>query len=77
MPDGEPRFGFLNETGSFKIAVLIVSDALCVLLTTGDGPVAGASISPVINVCANPETFERLKDDLDLTAGEILSEEVL
>ena len=32
----------------------------------------GSSICPVIKVCANPETFQRLRDDIDINAGCIL-----
>ncbi len=32
----------------------------------------GSAISPVIKVCANPETFRRLSDDMDVDAGRIL-----
>ena len=32
----------------------------------------GSAISPVIKVCSNPETFQRLRDDMDLDAGRIL-----
>lgn len=30
-------------------------------------------IAPVIKVCANPETFARLKDDLGVNAGRVLT----
>ena len=29
----------------------------------------GSTICPVIKVCANPETFQRLHDDIDINAG--------
>ena len=32
----------------------------------------GSAISPVIKVCANPETFQQLRDDMDMDAGRIL-----
>ena len=32
----------------------------------------GSAISPVIKVCANPETFQQLRDDMDIDAGRIL-----
>jgi altronate hydrolase len=34
--------------------------------------VVGSAISPVIKVCANPETYRRLSDDMDVNAGRIL-----
>ena len=42
------------------------------LFTTGRGSVVGSAISPVIKVCANPETYRRMADDMDIDAGRIL-----
>jgi len=43
-----------------------------ILFTTGRGSVVGSAISPVIKICANPETYERMSDDMDINAGKIL-----
>ncbi|MFM9735616.1 hypothetical protein ACKI17_47150, partial [Streptomyces niveiscabiei] len=32
-------------------------------------------ISPVIKVCANPETYENLSDDMDINAGKVIQGE--
>ena len=32
----------------------------------------GSAISPVIKVCANPETFQQLQDTMDIDSGRIL-----
>jgi altronate hydrolase len=72
VPDGEPRFGFPNPNDTSEIIELIASGAHCVLFTTGRGSVVGAAISPVIKVCANPETYARMEDDMDVNAGRIL-----
>ena len=32
----------------------------------------GSTICPVTKVCANPETFQQLRDDIDINAGRIL-----
>jgi altronate dehydratase large subunit len=74
VPDGDPRFGFPNPNDSSEIIELIASGAHCVLFTTGRGSVVGSAISPVIKVCANPDTFKRMQDDMDINAGKILSE---
>lgn len=76
VPDGEPRFGFPNPNDSSEIAELIASGALCVLFTTGRGSVVGSAIAPVIKVCANPDTYARMQDDMDINAGKILTEGV-
>lgn len=75
VPDGEPRFGFPNPNDNSEIVELIASGAHCILFTTGRGSVVGSAISPVIKVCANPETFQRMRDDMDVNAGRILNKE--
>jgi altronate hydrolase len=72
VPDGEPRFGFPNINDNAEIAELIACGSHLILFTTGRGSVVGSAISPVIKVCANPETYERMSDDMDVNAGKIL-----
>jgi altronate hydrolase len=73
VPDGEPRFGFPNISDNAEIVELIACGAHVTLFTTGRGSVVGSAISPVIKVCANPVTYERLADDMDVNAGRILT----
>ncbi len=75
VPDGEPRFGFPNPNDIWEMNELIASGAHCVLFTTGRGSVAGSAISPVIKICANPETYRRMEGDMDINAGKILYDE--
>nr|WP_295923995.1 UxaA family hydrolase [uncultured Dyadobacter sp.] len=75
VPDGEPRFGFPNPNDISEMNELIASGAHCVLFTTGRGSVAGSAVSPVIKICANPETFARMEGDMDINAGKILINE--
>jgi len=72
VPDGEPRFGFANINDNAEIAELIACGSHAVLFTTGRGSVVGSAISPVIKICANPETYDRMRDDMDVNAGKIL-----
>ena len=72
VSDGEPRFGFPNINDNAEIAELIACGAHVILFTTGRGSVVGSAISPVIKICANPETYERMSDDMDVNAGKIL-----
>jgi altronate dehydratase large subunit len=72
VPDGEPRFGFPNINDNAEIAELIACGSHVILFTTGRGSVVGSAISPVIKICANPETYERMSDDMDINAGKIL-----
>lgn len=72
VPDGEVRFGPPNINDSAEIAELMACGAQVVLFSTGRGSVVGSAISPVIKVCANPDTWARMADDMDVDAGRIL-----
>jgi altronate dehydratase large subunit len=70
-----PRWGFPNISDIQEIGELIACGAHLTLFTTGRGSVVGSAISPVIKICANPETFRRLSEDMDVNAGRILEGE--
>jgi len=72
VPDGEPRFGFPNIADNAEIVEMIACGCHLVLFTTGRGSVVGSAISPVIKICANPDTYRRLEGDMDINAGTIL-----
>ena len=72
VPDGEVRFGFPNINDNAEIAELIACGSQVILFSTGRGSVVGSAISPVIKVCANPETYRRMSEDMDVDAGRIL-----
>jgi altronate dehydratase large subunit len=75
VPDGDPLFGFPNIVDSAEIVEMIASGSHLILFTTGRGSVVGSAISPVIKVCANPETYENLSDDMDINAGKVIKGE--
>ena len=72
MPDGEVRWGFPNINDNAEIAELIACGCHAVLFVTGRGSVVGSAISPVVKICANPETYRRMADDMDVDAGRIM-----
>ncbi|WP_158968637.1 UxaA family hydrolase [Paraglaciecola sp. L3A3] len=72
VPDGEPKFGFPNIADNQEIVEMIASGAHIVLFTTGRGSVVGSAISPVIKICANPETYRNLSEDMDVNAGAVI-----
>ena len=72
MPDGDVRFGFPNINDNAEIAELIACGSQLILFSTGRGSVVGSAIAPVIKVCANPETYKRMEEDMDVDAGRIL-----
>jgi len=75
VPDGEPRFGFPNISDNAEIGELMACGAHLTLFSTGRGSVVGSAIAPVIKVCANPQTYERMTDDMDVNAGRIITDE--
>jgi altronate hydrolase len=72
VQDGEVRFGFPNISDNAEIVELIACGCHINLFTTGRGSVVGSAISPVIKICANPDTYRRMTDDMDVNAGRIL-----
>ena len=72
IPDGEPRWGFPNINDNVEVGELIACGAHLVLFSTGRGSVVGSAISPIIKVCANPDTYKRMSEDMDVDAGRIL-----
>jgi altronate dehydratase large subunit len=75
VPDGEVRFGFPNINDNAEIVELISCGCHTVIFVTGRGSVVGSAIAPVIKVCANPDTFLRMQEDMDVNAGRILNGE--
>lgn len=73
VPDGDPLYGFPNIADNAEIVEMIASGCHLTLFTTGRGSVVGSAISPVIKICANPETYEKLSDDMDINAGKVIS----
>ena len=74
VPDGEVRFGFPNINDNAEIAELIACGSHLILFSTGRGSVVGSAISPVIKVCANPETYRHMREDMDVDAGRLLED---
>ncbi len=72
VPDGEPRFGFPNINDNAEISELISCGCHIILFITGRGSVVGSAISPVIKICANPKTYDRMSDDMDVNAGKVI-----
>ena len=72
IPDGPLRYGFSDATDNVGVAEMIACGAQLLLFSTGRGSVVGSAVAPVIKVCANPDTYRRLSEDMDVDAGRIL-----
>ena len=74
VPDPSPfGFGYSNPNDSEGILALIACGCHMVVFTTGRGSVIGSVISPVLKVCGNPKTYERMSGDMDIDAGRIMT----
>lgn len=51
---------------------LVASGATVVVFTTGNGTTIGNAIAPVIKLASNNRVFERMANDLDVSAGNII-----
>ena len=54
---------------------MAASGAQVMLFSTGRGAPQGFPSMPVIKICGNPNTYERMKYDMDLNAGRIITGE--
>lgn len=51
---------------------LVAAGATVVVFTTGRGTTIGNAIAPVIKLASNSEVFQRMQNDLDLSAGGVI-----
>ena len=51
---------------------LVAAGATIVVFTTGRGTTIGNAIAPVIKLASNTPVFERMSNDLDLSAGGVI-----
>ena len=58
-----------------SITGMVAGGAQIVVFTTGRGTPTGCPIAPVIKVTGNPETYERMIDNIDINAGRVILEE--
>lgn len=65
--------GTTDESDPIGVTEMGAAGAHIVIFTTGRGSVVGSGITPVIKVCGNPRTYERMADNMDINAGEILT----
>ena len=72
IPDDEVRWGFANINDNATITEQIACGAHVILFSTGRGTVTGSAIAPVVKICANPDTYRRLEDDMDVNAGRVI-----
>lgn len=52
---------------------LVASGATVVVFTTGNGTTIGNAIAPVIKLASNNRVFERMSQDIDISAGDVIT----
>ena len=72
VSDGPVRWGYPNINDNAEVTEMIACGCHLVLFSTGRGSVVGSAVAPVIKVCANPETYRRMRGDMDVDAGRVL-----
>jgi len=73
-PIQKQGFVFMDTPGYDPASVtgMVAGGCNLVLFTTGRGSVAGFKPAPVIKICTNTNTYQRMTGDMDLNAGDIL-----
>ncbi|GIG27824.1 UxaA family hydrolase [Cellulomonas marina] len=74
-PVTERGLVFMDTPGYDPVSVtgIVAGGATVVVFTTGRGSVLGCKPSPSIKVATNTETYERMREDMDLDAGRIVT----
>jgi altronate dehydratase large subunit len=62
------RYGAAVIEDIESISGMVAGGAQVVIFTTGRGTPTGNPIAPVIKITANEETFNRMKDNIDIVA---------
>lgn len=70
--------GFMDTPGYDPVSVtgLIAGGAHVVCFTTGRGSALGYALTPVIKISTNSALYERMPEDMDINAGDILTDGV-
>jgi altronate hydrolase len=71
----DPGFTFMDTPGYDPVSVtgLVAGGATVVVFTTGRGSVLGGKPAPVLKVATNSETYQRMREDMDLDTGGIVT----
>jgi altronate dehydratase len=74
-PIDRPGFVFMDSPGYDPCSVTgqVASGANLIAFTTGRGSVSGYRPVPCIKIASNPDLWRRMKPDMDVDCGEVLS----
>jgi altronate dehydratase len=70
----EPGLAILEAPGNDAVSstALVAAGATILLFTTGRGTTIGNAIAPIVKLTSNTPVYERMKRDMDLSAGGII-----
>lgn len=73
IPDGKGCY-IMDTPGQDieSMTGMVAGGANLVIFTTGRGTPTGFPIAPVIKICANPDSYRRMKDNIDINASTII-----
>jgi altronate dehydratase len=60
-----------------SVTGLVSCGANIICFSTGHGTITGSAIAPVIKVCSNSTTYNKLENDMDFNAGRLLEDEFM
>ncbi|WP_370514076.1 UxaA family hydrolase [Cellulomonas sp. JZ18] len=74
-PITDRGFTFMDTPGYDPVSVtgLVAGGATVVCFTTGRGSVLGTKPAPCVKIATNTEMYERMREDMDLDAGRIVT----
>jgi len=78
VPPGQKGLYFMDTPGQDidSITGMVAGGAQLVVFSTGRGTPTGSPIAPVIKITGNTDTYNKMREDIDLNAGRIITEGV-
>ena len=78
VPEGRKGLFFMDTPGQDidSITGMVAGGAQIIVFSTGRGTPTGCPIAPVIKITGNTETYTRMRANMDLNAGRIITDGV-
>ena len=76
---GSRRGLWIKDTPGREMEILTgmaLSGAQCMMFSTGRGAPQGFPTMPVLKICGNPHTYQRMQGDMDINAGRVIEGQI-